>query len=221
MKPIIFCDFDGTITETDNIVSLMTHFVPVQSEKIAKAMMAQEISFKEGITAMFELLSTNQKEDIIQYLLDTAVIREGFSDFVRYAQEHDIPFYIVSGGVDFFIKPLLERFGPFSGIYCNSADFTGEQISVVYPNRCDEQCANVTTQSCGCCKPTVMRKMAQDDHFKIVIGDSISDFEAAKQADLVLAREQLIDRCKDLHIPYQPFNTFYDCLETVKKLVEA
>jgi len=221
LKPIIFCDFDGTITETDNIVSLMTHFVPEQSEKIAKAMMAQTISFKDGITAMFELLSTSQKDDIIQYLMETAVIREGFSEFVRYAQEHDIPFYIVSGGVDFFIQPLLERFGPFSGIYCNNADFSGEQITVVYPHSCDEHCAKFSTQSCGCCKPTVMREMAQSDQFKIVIGDSISDFEAAKQADLVLAREQLIDRCNDLHIPYKPFNTFYDCLETVKELIKA
>lgn len=199
----------------------MTHFVPEQSEKIAKAMMAQTISFKDGITAMFELLSTSQKDDIIQYLMETAVIREGFSEFVRYAQEHDIPFYIVSGGVDFFIQPLLERFGPFSGIYCNNADFSGEQITVVYPHSCDEHCAKFSTQSCGCCKPTVMREMAQSDQFKIVIGDSISDFEAAKQADLVLAREQLIDRCNDLHIPYKPFNTFYDCLETVKELIKA
>mgnify|MGYP000858727847 FL=1 len=221
MKPIIFCDFDGTITETDNIVSLMTHFVPEQSEKIAKAMMAQTISFKDGITAMFELLSTNQKDDIIQYLLETAVIREGFREFVHYAQEHHIPFYIVSGGVDFFIQPMLEKFGPFSGVYCNSADFSGEQITIVYPNSCDAQCAKFTTQSCGCCKPTVMRQMAQPDHFKIVIGDSISDFEAAKQADLVLAREQLLDHCKDLQVPYEPFNTFYDCLETVKKLIEV
>ncbi|CAM5290919.1 2-hydroxy-3-keto-5-methylthiopentenyl-1-phosphatephosphatase [Lysinibacillus sphaericus] len=59
---------------------------------------------------MFELLSTNQKDDIIQYLLETAVIREGFREFVHYAQEHNIPFYIVSGGVDFFIQPMLEKF---------------------------------------------------------------------------------------------------------------
>ena len=61
MQPIIFCDFDGTITETDNIVSLMTHFVPEESEKIAQAMVAQTITFKDGVSAMFELLSTHQK----------------------------------------------------------------------------------------------------------------------------------------------------------------
>ncbi|MGN4123903.1 2-hydroxy-3-keto-5-methylthiopentenyl-1-phosphate phosphatase [Lysinibacillus sphaericus] len=221
MKPIIFCDFDGTITATDNIVSLMTHFVPEESEKIAKAMMAQTITFKDGVTAMFELLSTTQKDDVIHYLLDTAVIREGFDEFVRYAHKHAIPFYVVSGGVDFFIEPMLEQFGPFSGVYCNTADFSETQITLVYPNSCDEECAKYETQGCGCCKPTVMRKVAQNDHFKIVIGDSISDFEAAKQADLVLARDHLIERCEDLNIPHKPFETFYDCLEAVKELVEA
>lgn len=221
MKPIIFCDFDGTITETDNIVSLMTQFVPEESEKIAKAMMEQTITFKDGVSAMFALLSTKQKNAVIQYLLDTAIIREGFGDFVRYAQENHIPFYIVSGGVDFFIEPLLKKYGPFSGIYCNSADFSEQQIKLVFPNSCDEECAKFDVQGCGCCKPSVMRKVAQSNHFKIVIGDSLSDFEAAKQADLVFARDHLIKRCKDLHLPYKPFETFYDCLEAVKKLIEA
>jgi len=221
VKPIIFCDFDGTITETDNIVSLMTQFVPEESEKIAKAMMEQKLTFKDGVSAMFELLSTKQKDTVIKYLLDTAIIREGFDDFVRFAQEKHIPFYIVSGGVDFFIEPLLKKYGPFSGIYCNSADFSEQQIKLVFPNSCDEECEKFETQGCGCCKPSVMRKVAQRDHFKIVIGDSLSDFEAAKQADLVLARDHLIKRCEDLHLPYKRFETFYDCLEAVKELMDA
>lgn len=80
----------------------MTQFVPEDSEIIAKAMMEQTISFKEGVSAMFELLSTNQKEAIIDYLLDTAIIRDGFGDFVSFAQEKQISLYIVSSGVDFF-----------------------------------------------------------------------------------------------------------------------
>lgn len=71
MKPIIFCDFDGTITETDNIFSLMTEFVPEESEKIAQAMMEQTISFKDGLSAMFHLLSTHQKDEVIQYLMES------------------------------------------------------------------------------------------------------------------------------------------------------
>ncbi len=199
----------------------MTEFVPEESEKIAKAMMEQTMTFKDGVSAMFGLLSTKQKDAVIQYLLDTAIIREGFGDFVRFAQEHHIPFYIVSGGVDFFIEPILKKYGPFSDIYCNSADFSGQQIKLVFPNGCDEECTKFETQGCGCCKPSVMRKVSQSHHFKIVIGDSLSDFEAAKQADLVLARDHLINCCQDLHLPYEPFETFYDCLEIIKNLMEA
>ena len=153
--------------------------------------------------------------------MDSAVIREGFGDFARYAQNNNIPFYIVSGGVDFFIEPLVEKFGPFSGIYCNRADFSGEQIELIYPNSCDEECAKYSTQGCGCCKPSVMRKLAKEDHYKIVIGDSLSDFEAAKLADIVLARDHLIQRCEELHVPYRPFTTFHDCLKIIQELVES
>jgi len=199
----------------------MTEFVPEESEKIAQAMMEQTISFKDGLSAMFHLLSTQQKDEVIQYLMDTAVIREGFGDFVRYTQDNDIPFYIVSGEVDFFIDPLVEKYGPFSGIYCNKADFSGEQIKLIYPNSCDEECTKYSTQGCGCCKPSVMRKVAKEDHFKIVIGDSLSDFEAAKQADIVLARDHLIQRCEELQVSYKPFATFHDCLKIVQELMKS
>lgn len=221
MQPIIFCDFDGTITETDNIVSLMMHFVPEESKKIAQAIMAQTITFKDGVSAMFELLSTHQKDEIIQYLLNTAVIREGFAEFVHFAHTHAIPFYVVSGGVDFFIEPMLEKYGPFAGVYCNHADFSDAQIKLTYPHTCDEECTKFEVQGCGCCKPSVMRKVSKEDQFKIVIGDSISDFEAAKQADLVLARDHLLNRCEELQIPYKPFETFYDCIDAVKELIKA
>lgn len=56
----------------------MTEFVPEESEKIAQAMMEQTISFKDGLSAMFHLLSSQQKDEVIQYLMDSAVIREGF-----------------------------------------------------------------------------------------------------------------------------------------------
>lgn len=221
MQPIIFCDFDGTITQTDNIVSLMMHFVPEESEKIAQAIMTQTITFKDGVSAMFELLSTHQKDEIIQYLLHTAVIREGFAEFVQFAHTHAIPFYVVSGGVDFFIEPMLEKYGPFTGVYYNHADFSGSQIKLSYPHTCDEECEKFKVQGCGCCKPSVMRKVSQESQFKIVIGDSISDFEAAKQADLVLARDHLLNRCEELQIPFKPFETFYDCIDAVKELLEA
>lgn len=220
-QPIIFCDFDGTITATDNIVSLMRHFAPKEAEAIKENILAQKIGIKDGVEAMFRLLPSTSKEEIITYLQQTAIIREGFQDFVSYAKEHGIPFYVVSGGIDFFVEPLLAPYGPFDGIHCNASDFSGDVIQVVYPYACDELCANFETQGCGCCKPSLIRKLARDDQQIIVIGDSVTDFEAAKLADFVFARDILIQKCVELNVTHKAFANFHDCLTTLQSLTEG
>ena len=214
-QPIIFCDFDGTVTKKDNIVSIMKQFAPPQWEKWKDGVLSQEIGIREGVGTMFNFLPSSLQKDIIQFLLESAEIREGFGDFVQYTKEKEIPLYIVSGGMDFFVKPLLEPFGSMTGIFCNHADFSGENIQIHWPHECDEQCSN---QNCGCCKPTIIRNISTVDTHSIVIGDSVTDFEGAKIADTVIARDYLQEKCKELSIPSQPFETFYDCIEVLENL---
>lgn len=216
LKPIIFCDFDGTITKTDNIVDIMERFAPPEAITIKDDIFTQRISVKDGIEALFNLLSSDLKEDIIQFVLEKAIIRDGFKEFVEYAREQEIPFYVVSGGIAFFLEPRLAEFGSFDGIYCNDADFSHDSIQITYPNPCDEYCTN---QQCGCCKPTIIRTLAQKGQTVIVIGDSVTDFEAAKIADLVIARDLLLKRCQNQNLPHQPFETFNDCLNILKNLM--
>ncbi|MDQ0272799.1 2-hydroxy-3-keto-5-methylthiopentenyl-1-phosphate phosphatase [Cytobacillus purgationiresistens] len=216
MKPIIFCDFDGTITNSDNIVQIMENFGPQEAEELKKKILGQQITIKEGVRQLFSLLSTEKKEEIISFVLENAEIRNGFSQFVSYTKEHQIPLYIVSGGIDFFLYPVLEPYGPFEKVYCNEADFSGDSIHIHYPHQCDEQC---TSQGCGCCKPSVIRKQSNEESYNIVIGDSITDLEAAKMADAVLARDFLIKKCEEENIPFKPFNDFYDCIEYIEGLL--
>lgn len=185
MKPIIFCDFDGTITLNDNIIALMKQFAPPEWEAIKDDVLAQRCSVQQGVGRMFSLLPTTLKEDIVQFLLDTARIRDGFSDFVAFTNEREIPLYIVSGGIDFFVYPLLDGLVEKERIFCNSADFSGETIHITWPYACDEHCGN----ECGCCKPSLLRKLAPKGAKTIVIGDSITDLAAAKLADYVIARD--------------------------------
>ncbi|MGP9040435.1 2-hydroxy-3-keto-5-methylthiopentenyl-1-phosphate phosphatase [Cytobacillus kochii] len=217
-KPMIFCDFDGTITNNDNIVRIMEHFGPIEAKQIKEDILAQNISIQEGVKNLFSLLPTSKKEEIIHFVLNSAEIREGFSAFVRYTHENDIPLYIVSGGIDFFLEPVLEPYGPFTKVFCNQASFALETIDIHYPHECDELCSS---QGCGCCKPTIIRKHSSPEHFNILIGDSITDFEAAKIADAVLARDFLIQKCEETGISYTPFETFHDCIEYLDELVGA
>ncbi|WP_409294590.1 2-hydroxy-3-keto-5-methylthiopentenyl-1-phosphate phosphatase [Peribacillus sp. SCS-26] len=211
MRPIIFCDFDGTITESDNIISLMKEFGPEGWRDLADAVLNKKISISEGVGKMFSLLESSKKDEIIRFVESNAVIRPGFREFTGFAKEQNIPFYVVSGGIDFFVEPMLKPFNGIAGVYCNRASFKKDYIEVEWPHSCDSSCS----KACGCCKPSIMRSIASEKEFKIVIGDSITDLEAAKIADLVIARDYLSERCAEEGIPYHPFTTFYDCMEIV------
>jgi 2-hydroxy-3-keto-5-methylthiopentenyl-1-phosphate phosphatase len=213
-RPVIYCDFDGTITKKDNIIAIMKEFAPPEWDDLKNDILSQQISIQEGVGKLFALLPSTLKEDIIQFALKQAVIREGFQELLQFTKEEKIPFYVVSGGIDFFVHPILAPFGPFTEIFCNGADFSKDKIEILWPNACDDECQ----YGCGCCKPSVIRKLKGTDDFTIVIGDSITDLEAAKQADFVFAREYLAEKCDSLGIRYHKFETFYDCIEVIKQL---
>ncbi|MEK4098205.1 2-hydroxy-3-keto-5-methylthiopentenyl-1-phosphate phosphatase [Bacillus sp. FSL E2-0195] len=213
----VFCDFDGTITNNDNIMSIMEKFAPPEAEEIKQKILSQELSIQEGVSQLFRLIPINLHDDIIQFLQETAEIRTGFHEFIQFINENNISFYVISGGMDFFVYPLLQEIIPKEQIYCNATDFSGEFVEVKWPHPCDEQCQH----SCGLCKSSLIRELSSKDDFHIVIGDSITDLQATKQADKVFARDFLITQCEENRIAYTPFETFHDVLAELKHLLEV
>lgn len=216
-NPAIICDFDGTITETDNIIAIMKKFAPPEWNELKNGVLSQDISIKEGVGKMFQLLPSSIKQEIVDYIVNHAKIREGFQDFVEYTKEKQIPLYIVSGGIDFFVYPLLNGLVKYDHIYCNIADFSEDKINIIWPHTCDENCDN----HCGCCKPSLIRKLTNKEQDIIVIGDSITDLQAAKLADFVLARDLLLEKCKELKLPHNSFTTFYDVIKVLEQFEEV
>lgn len=214
-KPVLFCDFDGTITLTDNVISLMRHFNPQGWESIAHDIVSGRKTLQTGVGEMFALFPSSMKEEATRYLMESASIRAGFPELLQWCKEHGVPFYVTSGGVDFFIEPLLAPFGiPADHIYCNGSDFTGDRIRITWPHACDDECDN---GGCGMCKTTVIRRFPRDEYFRILIGDSITDFEGAKLVDLVFSRSHLTDRCRELGYPHLPFETFHDVIRHLEE----
>ena len=213
----IFCDFDGTITNNDNIISIMKNFAPPKAEEIKQRILSQDLSIQEGVSQLFTLLPTALHDNIIKFLKETANIRNGFQEFIQFINEKNISFYVISGGMDFFVHPLLQGLVPEQQIYCNSTDFSGKYIKVKWPHPCDEYC----NHNCGLCKSTLIRNLSSQEDFHIVIGDSITDLQAAKQADKVFARDFLITKCEEYQIPYTPFETFYDIQNELQHLLEV
>lgn len=214
-RKIIFCDFDGTVTEKDNIVAIMEEFAPDGWQQIVNDILHENISIREGVGKLFSRISSDKKEEIIEFVLTRSKIRDGFQEFIDFTKQESIPLYIVSGGIDFFVHPVLkDKLNP-EQIICNHSDFSEEQIKITWPNKCDGLCQN----DCGCCKPSFIRKVDNQfsDYQKIVIGDSITDLQASKLADVVFARDYLIEKCEENNIRYTPFETFFDVIHALEK----
>jgi 2-hydroxy-3-keto-5-methylthiopentenyl-1-phosphate phosphatase len=217
--PIIFCDFDGTITAKDNIIATIAHFNPPGWNAIVDDIISGNKSIRQGVGELFALLPSEKQSEIIQYAVGNASIRSGLKELLNYCELHGIQFLVTSGGMDFFIHPLLASFKlEPERIYCNHADFSEEFIRIDWPHPCDEECPN---QGCGMCKTTIIRKYPEDQYVRILIGDSITDFEAAKLADIVFARSHLIHQCEQLGVSYEPFETFHDVVKRLDDILTA
>lgn len=206
-KPVIFCDFDGTITLTDNVVELFKHFRPEGAEEILRRTTTKEMSIREGVETLFALMPSSLKPQLVEFIQGQLQIRSGLQELLDFCRTHNVEFLVTSGGMDFILYPALEPFGIApSNIYCNNTDFSGTQIHIHSSHPCDEHCES----DCGMCKSTVMRQYPQEEYYRIMIGDSITDFAGAAFADLIFARSHLEDECRRLQMPYLPFETFHD-----------
>jgi 2-hydroxy-3-keto-5-methylthiopentenyl-1-phosphate phosphatase len=215
---IIFCDFDGTITVSDNILAIMEHFNPPGWRDLVQQLIDKKISIREAVGTMFTLLPTSQKEEIIRYAIENAKIRDGFEQFVAYCKEHDITLLVTSGGIDFFIYPLLAPFDiPVDHIYSNASSFEGSSIQILWPNPCDEHCHN----DCGMCKTTIIRSYSPEAYHRILIGDSVTDFAGAQLVETIFARSHLIELCKELQLPYYPFDNFHEIMNQLEAMNES
>lgn len=204
-KPIVCCDFDGTITKNDNIIRIMKQFAPSEWTTLKDGVLSKEITIQEGVGQMFQLLTSDQKEAIQSFILEDTEIREGFKEFVDEVKKQTfLSMYLVGDGL--FVYPILEGIVDRDDIYCNHASFGEEHIQIEWPHACDTQCQN----GCGCCKPSIIRNLTHEDDFIIMIGDSVTDVEAAKHADLTFARDYLLNECQELGLVHKEFDTFVD-----------
>lgn len=210
---IIFCDFDGTITQSDNIVAIMKHFQPTGWKELVDQVVNRQISVRQGVGAMFRLLPSERKNEIAQFAIQNAVIREGFTEFLDYCKLYNIILLITSGGIDFFLHPILEPFdiAP-EQIYCNGSSFEDHMIEILWPHACNAECHN----DCGMCKTTIIRSYPASEYHRILIGDSITDFAGAKLVDTIFARAQLIDLCNEVNLAHIPFDNFYQIIENLE-----
>lgn len=201
----ILSDFDGTITLKDGLYSFIEKYAKGDWQKIEQDWANGKINSKECLIEEFKLVP-NLSEELISEFIDTLGIDETFIDFYNQINVKNIDFYIVSDGIDYFIKQILKKYKLENiKIISNHGEFRGEFFEITFPND-SLNCIN----NAGTCKCKIISDLKQEYETIIYIGDGVSDYCVANKADILYAKSKLMDYCIKNRIKYQPYKSFND-----------
>ena len=197
MNRSIVLDFDGTVTATDTLDEAAKTFGDAAVyQEVEDGLDGGRLPLREVIVREFAPVQA-PLEDVVAWVLDHAIVRPGFADFVARAEEDGWDVHIVSSGFHELIEPLLEREGVDVPLHANRIDPSPDGWRVLwrYPDDCDE------------CGESCKRTLLPDGHV-VYVGDGYSDRCAALASDRVFARAGLARYLADRGKAFEPFSDF-------------
>jgi 2,3-diketo-5-methylthio-1-phosphopentane phosphatase/HAD superfamily hydrolase (TIGR01509 family) len=216
MKRLILCDFDGTISIRDMGYVLLNRFSSGDWEAVDRDFTEGKIGSKEAYSRIAKIVKGN-KEDVFSFIRDHSDIDPYFTSFYSYCRERGIDVKIVSDGLDFYIKTILEIHHlseiPFYANCTRIRDGEGMDVSFPYSS---EECG-----LCGTCKKRLIQIHRKEYDSIFFAGNGLSDRCAAREADLVFAKSSLYTFCIEHDIPCHFFENFHEILEDLKKQIRG
>ncbi|HEV2232478.1 MAG TPA: MtnX-like HAD-IB family phosphatase [Terriglobia bacterium] len=220
MRPIIFSDFDGTISQLDVTDLVLTQLAHPSWREVEQEWARGLIGSRECLERQMALVSASTKE--LNALVDTVPIDPHFAKFHRFLMRHAFPFYVVSDGFDLFIRRVLKNAGlngPLRNgthLFSSALKGRGGRVEPSFPHAgppCQHDCAT--------CKVEIIRQRRRAGSAVIFIGDGLSDRFAAQSADIVFAKRQLLAYCRENAIACRPFETFADIEAELATMLES
>jgi 2-hydroxy-3-keto-5-methylthiopentenyl-1-phosphate phosphatase len=202
--PILFLDFDGTISERDVIDAILAEFADERWLEIEADWISGKIGSRECLRKQFELVTATPAE--LDEFLDTIRLDAGLPDLFNFVQTHGITAHIVSDGFSYYIKKLLferhaREFPSLLNRVCIWANQliphgkSGWRAQFPYFER-------ICAEGCATCKPAVIELVNRNFAPTVFVGDGLSDLYAAQTADFVFAKNKLAKFCRERKINF-------------------
>jgi 2,3-diketo-5-methylthio-1-phosphopentane phosphatase len=209
---IVLVDFDGTITQKDVGALLFNTYSKNESQKIVSLWLRGEINSKECLERECKLIRitpTELRNFALMQKIDTQ-----FPVFVDLCKREKLQLVILSDGLDFYIKLILEKYGldeiPF---YSNRLRFENGVMHPEFPFF-ERGCGN-----CGNCKKYHLKSLKNNAGRVVYIGDGLSDKCAVKEAEIVFAKNDLREFCIKENIPCFSYTDFGDIIGIFKDVI--
>ncbi|PKB68321.1 MAG: hypothetical protein BZY81_02235 [SAR202 cluster bacterium Io17-Chloro-G4] len=211
VKAAVLLDFDDTAAEQNVAELLLTRFGDSTWQDVRDRFRAGELNLRE----YQEITFRNIQADVSAMQLHVrnhASLRPYFNELGTYCQENDIPFAIVSQGLDFYIEALLAKEGHTQvPVYAVNTSFSSQGIAYEYRHTRPGQ------EKQGNSKGLVVEQYQEQGYHVFYAGDGMSDFEAAERVDVLYAHRTLAQECARTNIPFRPFTDFQNMLQAVQE----
>ena len=210
LKPVLFFDFDNTLTQGDVLDELIERYSPNESWRDwENAWSKGELPARDCLRLQVENMRVSRKrllDDVAQVRIDPA-----FVEIVDWAKRHEIGVQIVS---DSFL-PLIRHMLQVNGIadipvFANGLEFAApDRLVPSFPHY---------DPAYTCSANAKPRHLAPFLDYRIIYaGDGHSDLDAALVADVVFAKASLANELDARGVAFYPF----DSLEPVLAFLET
>jgi 2,3-diketo-5-methylthio-1-phosphopentane phosphatase len=210
----IFLDFDNTVTLGD-VLNEMIERYSVCDDWIAleKAWQLGEITTKECLVGQMKWIRIS-KQELSKYF-KTVQIDPYFIKLIELLRTREIESVIVSDNFEPIIQLILENNGIKDfPIYANHLRFYKDRIFPSFPYQ------NPDCSFCAHCKKVhFMNDVHSMDNPIIYIGDGRSDICAAKEADVVFAKDTLLRYFNKHSLPCIEFNDLAEVYEHLNERI--
>lgn len=204
---VVQCDFDGTIALDDVTDSLLERFGRPGWEALESAWLRGEIGSRACMQGQVALLSMNEAE-FLAHLAGLALDPQ-FAAFAAAAAARGMPVQVVSDGLDRAIATLLARHGLAQlPVFANRLLQQDERSWRLETPHAHPDCRRASGH-CKCARAAAEQGAARR---VLYIGDGSSDFCVAPRADFVLAKDSLLEHCREHRITHHPIEGFGDAL---------
>lgn len=193
----VSCDFDGTITAEDTVDAILESFADPAWLQIEAEWKAGRIGSRECLLEQTRLIRV--APDVLDAWLDEREVDPEALGFFEDCAHLGIPVSVVSDGYDRAVRRVLARIGVAGvPVVANRLVPAGDdRWAALFPY-------SVATCPSGVCKCTAVSGVQTLVH----IGDGRSDVCVSDVADIVFAKDHLLESRTRRGLPSIPFESF-------------
>jgi 2,3-diketo-5-methylthio-1-phosphopentane phosphatase len=212
-KALVISDFDGTICPVDVGSEVLNRFMRKSADNVDRESVKDRFGSREAYQKIAPLMTVNS-DCLLAYVLKHSRIDPFFTRFYRLAKKKGVDVKIVSDGLDFYIRAIMEknRLGDIE-LFSNTVAFGhNDSLTFGFPQ------ANELCGRCGTCKNKILNDYRLMYEKIIYVGDGHSDICPSRYADLVFAKDVLLRTCEEEGTTnYRPFHDFREISKYLKE----